>query len=138
MIGGALPCAVGLCSVLLFGAAAAAHHSIAAYYDGNKQTTLDAVVNRMQFVNPHPFLWVDVTASNGATTSWRLELDNRGELVRAGLTADTIRPGDRVTVRGSLGRTQPNELYLLRLERRADGLLYEQIGGRPRLTRPRT
>jgi len=123
------------CGVLLLGTSAAAHHSIAAYYDRSKEVTIDAVVTRVQFVNPHPFLWVDVTRADGGTTAWRLEMDNRGELVRAGLAADTLRSGDRVRVRGSVARSQPNELYISRLERPSDGLLYEQVGGSPRVTR---
>ena len=60
-------------------------------------------------------------------------MDNRSELVAIGVTASTFPPGDRVVVKGSLARTQPQALYLLRLDRPADGFWYEQVGGSPRI-----
>jgi len=106
------------------------HHSIARVYDSARQVTLEGVVTEFRFVNPHPFLIIDAGAE-GAAESWQLEMDNRGELVRIGVTAQTFRPGDRVVVSGSIGRAEPQTLYLRRLERPADGLLYEQRGGTP-------
>jgi hypothetical protein len=111
---------------------AASHHSIAAVYDGSRQQRLEGVVAEFQFVNPHPFVIVAVDA-NGAPEQWRLEMDNRFELQGIGMTSETLRPGDRVVVTGSLGRTEPRTLYIRRLDRPADGFRYEQIGSRPRL-----
>jgi hypothetical protein len=113
---------------------ASAHHSIAAVYDSAKRLTLEASVTEFHFVNPHPFLVVDVPGRGGAPESWRLEMDNRWELSEIGITSDTFRPGDRVVVSGSAGRTQPRTLYLLRLDRTLDGLRYEQIGFSPHVT----
>jgi hypothetical protein len=113
--------------------AAHAHHSIAAVYDGSRQQRLEAVVAEFQFVNPHPFVIVTVEA-NGAAESWRLEMDNRGELQGVGMSADTLKPGDRVVVSGSLGRTEPRTLYIRQLDRPADGFRYEQVGSRPRVS----
>ncbi len=50
-----------------------------------------------------------------------------------GVTADTFRAGDLVNVSGSPGRSQSNILYLWRLDRPADGLRYQQVGGTPSL-----
>jgi hypothetical protein len=124
-------------SALACAGAVSAHHSIAGYYDEGRQVTLDGVVAQFQFVNPHPFLFVDVNDGNRAA-QWRLEMDNRGELVAVGMTAETFRVGDRVVVTGSLGRTQAQTLYIRRLDRAADGFRYEQIGFSPRITRPST
>jgi hypothetical protein len=126
--------------LLALGAAAAAiasrtavgHHSIAAVYDGSRQQRLEGVVAEFQFVNPHPFVIVAVDA-DGAQEQWRLEMDNRFELQGIGMTEETLRPGDRVVVTGSLGRTEPRTLYIRRLDRPADGFRYEQIGSRPRV-----
>jgi hypothetical protein len=107
-------------SALACAGAVSAHHSIAGYYDEGRQVTLDGVVAQFQFVNPHPFLFVDVKDGNRAA-QWRLEMDNRGELVAVGMTAETFRVGDRVVVTGSLGRTQAQTLYIRRLARAADG-----------------
>ncbi|HET7925119.1 MAG TPA: DUF6152 family protein [Rhodanobacteraceae bacterium] len=113
--------------------AAEAHHSIAAVYDSARQQRLEAVVAEFQFVNPHPFVVVTVQA-NGAEESWRLEMDNRFELAGVGMTDTTLKPGDRVVVTGSLGRTEPRTLYIRQLDRPADGFRYEQVGSRPRVS----
>jgi hypothetical protein len=124
--------ALGTAAAAIASRTAASHHSIAAVYDGSRQQRLEGVVAEFQFVNPHPFVIVAVDA-NGAQEQWRLEMDNRFELQGIGMTGETLRPGDRVVVTGSLGRTEPRTLYIRRLDRPADGFRYEQIGSRPRL-----
>ena len=119
--------ALGLPSI-----AAHAHHSIAAVYDSSRQQRLEGVVAEFLFVNPHPFVVVTV-AAGGAEESWRLEMDNRFELQGIGMTSETLRPGDRVVVTGSVGRTEPRTLYIRQLDRPADGFRYEQVGSRPRV-----
>jgi len=120
-------------ALCLASVAAHAHHSISAVYDGSRQQRLEAVVAEFQFVNPHPFVIVTVEA-NGAEESWRLEMDNRGELQGVGMSAETLKPGDRVVVTGSLGRNEPRTLYIRQLDRPADGFRYEQVGSRPRVS----
>src|SRR5262245_47975951 len=95
-----------LAASLVAASPAGAHHSIAAAYDSDKRLTLEGSVTAFHFVNPHPFLVVDVAGPDGAE-SWRLEMDNRGELREIGITPDTFRPGDRVVVSGNAGRTEP-------------------------------
>ena len=110
-----------------------AHHSIAGMYDQSRRVTLDGVIAQYQFVNPHPFVVVDVT-TNGTTQSWKVELDNRWELQNVGMTPTTFNAGDRVIVSGSPGRDRTPLLYVWRLERPADGFVYEQIGTSPRVS----
>jgi hypothetical protein len=124
-------------AMLLGASSAAAHHSIAGIYDSSKRLTIEGTVTAFHFVNPHPFVELDVTDRNGRTERWRLEMDNRRELAAIGMTADTIKPGDRVSVVGSAARNQEPSLYVRTLERRADGFLYEQIGSVPRVRMPR-
>ena len=114
-----------------------AHHSIAGVYDRTREQTVEGTVSRFEFVNPHPFVWIDVRTGN-ATDPWRLELDNRFELAAIGFTAGTIAPGDRVVVVGSMARSEAHRMYVRRLDRPADGFSYEQVGTRPRVrTQPR-
>jgi hypothetical protein len=115
------------------GSATHAHHSIANYYDSKRQETIEGHVSEFRFVNPHPILVVDVAAEGAEPEFWQLEMDNRAELAAIGITAETWKPGDRVVATGSLGRTEPQRLYLLRLERPVDGLYYQQVGSRPRI-----
>jgi len=113
-----------------------AHHSIAGMYDQSRRVTLDGVISQYQFVNPHPFVIIDVT-TNGSTQSWKAELDNRWELQNIGMTPTTFNAGDRVVVSGSPGRDRTPLVYVWRLERSADGFLYEQVGTSPRVSRQR-
>ena len=109
-----------------------AHHSISSVYDGARQVTVEGRVTEFQFINPHPILIIDA-ATEIPAQPWRLEMDNRFELSEIGMSADTFKLGDRVVVTGSLSRTQPQSLYIRRLDRPADGFRYEQVGSRPRI-----
>ena len=122
-------------AIAIGGVSTRAHHSISSVYDSGRQATIEGIVAQFQLINPHPFLFIDVTDRAGKAERWRLEMDNRSELVAIGVTANTLKPGDRVVVKGSLARTQPQALYLLRLDRPADGFWYEQVGSSPRIRR---
>ena len=113
--------------------ALSAHHSLSEY-DSRKQLTLNATVREFHFVNPHPYLLVDVRVGPFAN-AWRLELDNRFELVEIGMTSNTFRRGDEVVVSGAPGRDQKPILYVRELDRASDGFHYEQPGSTPRITR---
>ena len=119
--------------IAISGLAAHAHHSIAAVYDGGRQLRVEGTVLRFQFVNPHPLLTIEVTDRSGIAQQWLLEMDNRSELASVGMTAETLKPSDRVVVTGSLARTEANRLYIYRLDRPADGFRYEQVGSSPRV-----
>jgi hypothetical protein len=109
-----------------------AHHSISSVYDSRRQVTVTGSVREFQFVNPHP--WIGVDADDGGTVRrWRLELDNRWELVDIGMGPETFRPGDVIVATGSAGRDAARSLYVRRLDRAADGLRYEQVGPSPRI-----
>lgn len=98
--------------------------------------TIEGTVAQFQLVNPHPFLFIDVKDAAGEAQRWRLEMDNRSELAAIGVTSNTFKPGDRVVVSGSLARTEAQRLYLLRLDRAADGFWYEQVGQSPKIRTP--
>jgi hypothetical protein len=123
--------------ITLWGIGAAAHHSISGIYDSSRRITVEGSVSQFQLINPHPLLIIDVKDGAGNTQQWRLEMDNRHELVAIGITATTFTPGERVVVSGSLARSQQRSLYLLRLDRPADGFWYEQVGQSPRIRAPR-
>lgn len=127
---------------LLFGiglaipAPAPAHHSIASVYDSSRTATVEGRVTEFRFVNPHPILVINAAYESAPPELWLLEMDNRFELSRIGMSADTYRPGDIVIASGALARNEPRRLYLHRLERPSDNLVYEQIGSMPRFDVP--
>ena len=116
--------------------AAEAHHSIAGMYDEGHPVTLDGSVLEFHFVNPHPFVLLQVKDSSGRDQTWKLELDNRWELVDVGMSATTLKPGDRLTVTGGPAYKQSNAMYVRRMQR-ADGFRYEQVGFSPKVSGPR-
>lgn len=114
---------------------AQAHHSIAGVYDTNQQVTIQGAVAEFQFINPHPYVTIGVRQDSGELQQWKLEMDNRSELVEAGMTKETLKPGDQVVVRGNplkaKGKVKGRVLYIRKLERPADGFVYEQVGRSP-------
>jgi hypothetical protein len=123
-------------AIAVGGTATHAHHSISSLYDSSRQVTIEGIVAEFKLVDPHPFLFVDVKDRTGEAQRWQLEMDNRRELVSIGVTTSTFKPGDLVVVTGSLARKSGQRLYLLRLDRRADGFWYEQVGTSPRIRIP--
>ena len=126
---------VAVFAVLLAGVPVRAHHSIAGAYDAKRPLTLTGTVRQFHFVNPHPWLEVDALDVGGQPRMWRMELDNRSELLAVGMDADTLRPGDRIVVSGIAAVVAPYSLYVRKLER-PDGLRYEQKGAVPVFTPP--
>ena len=104
-MGRLLPLAVVLA---LAAGPAAGHHSLTGTYDSSRQQTIEGTVLEFQFVNPHPLVWLERDGDTGRR--WRLEMDNRFELLGIGMTGSTIRPGDRLVVTGSATRdgSHPN------------------------------
>jgi Family of unknown function (DUF6152) len=127
-------CAYWLVSALSLAATEMyAHHSIAGVYDSSQQVTIEGTITEFRFVNPHPFLIAEVRQA-GVVEAWKLEMDNRSELVDVGMTDKTLKPGERIIVTGSPIRSpQTHALYIRKLDRPADGFQYEQVGTSPRI-----
>ena len=123
--------AAGLLLTALGSGASVAHHSFAGIYDSEQTITVTGTVREFLFIHPHPFLVVEVATPEGKREIWRAEMDNRFELENIGMTQRTFLPGDQVVVSGSPGRRERFILYMWRLERPADKLRYQQIGGTP-------
>jgi hypothetical protein len=98
-----------LVSLLLVARLAAAHHSFAAYFDGQKAVTLTGEVAGVEWTNPHFHFTIDVKDANGAVARWRFEGYPPNMLVRQGWRRDeTLTPGATITVEGWAARSEPN------------------------------
>ena len=107
------------------GSVAHAHHSIAGIYDDSQPVTVEGVVTRFGFVDPHPFVVMEVRDENGRPQRWTMEMDNRWELSQLGFETETLKPGDRLVVLGSPARLKPHSLYIRKLDRPSDGFTYQ-------------
>jgi len=94
-----------LAAPMLLALSADAHHSFPAQYDINQPVTLSGNVTEVQWTNPHIFIHMDVTDEDtGETVNWALELGGPNALLRLGWKRDSLKPGDHITVDGSLAR----------------------------------
>ncbi len=81
-----------------------AHHSFAAEYDSRKTITIHGVVQKVAWMNPHAYVWVDVKDENGQITTYAFESLSPNALMRGGWTRNSLKPGDEVTVDGYLAK----------------------------------
>ncbi len=87
--------------VLLTGAAPVlAHHAFAAEYDSDLPFELSGFVTKAKWVNPHSWLYFDVTGPNGAVTNWGVELAAPNALAGKGLAKTDLQPGQKISVKG--------------------------------------
>jgi hypothetical protein len=92
--------ASALAGFLFSGSAAYAHHAFAAEFDINQPVKLQGKVQKMEWINPHAWIHVDVTGPDGKTVTWMVEGGSPNILLRRGFTKDSLLPGTEVTVEG--------------------------------------
>ena len=87
--------------VLLTVKTATAHHSFDAEYDSKRTTTITGFVTKLDWVNPHAFVFVDVKDENGVVKNFRVEMGPPYALTRGGWKRDTVKIGDKVTIQAA-------------------------------------
>src|SRR5262249_44996335 len=85
------------------------HHSFAAEYDANRPITLNGSIVRVEWTNPHVWIFLDVTRRDVPRTRWAVESSTPNTLVRNGVRRELLSPGTNVTVSGYQARSgQPS------------------------------
>ena len=78
-----------------------AHHSFDAEYDSKKPITLTGYVTKLDWVNPHAFVFVDTKDDAGAVKSYKIEMGPPYALTRGGWKRDSVKIGDKITIQAA-------------------------------------
>jgi uncharacterized protein DUF6152 len=116
-----------LLTALMFARVASAHHSVQSQFDIHKTVTVSGTVSKVEWINPHSYLTLNVKDANGTVQKWAFELGGAGALRRAGMSrADRggLKPGDEVTATALAARDGSNSGFLQELKV-ADGRTFK-------------
>jgi hypothetical protein len=119
-----------ICSLLLGAAAPAfAHHSFAAEFDATKCSDVTGILTKINYVNPHSYIFVDVTNADGRVEEATFQLASTTNLKRGGADRPTLMKsiGKTVTVRGCPSRNGEKNRYAAPWMKLADGTI-QRVG----------
>jgi hypothetical protein len=96
--------------VLLTAIPLLAHHNVTGKFDPARTRTLNGVVTRLDWANPHVHILMDVVEGN-TVRNWAVELESTLDLERSGWNLNTLKPGDAVTIQGMLARDGSPQIW---------------------------
>jgi hypothetical protein len=112
---------------LLLAGSASAHHSVQAQFDIHKAFTVSGTVSKVEWINPHSYLTINVKDADGKVQKWAFELGGPGALRRAGMSREDrggLKPGDEVTASGLAAKDGSTTGFLQELKL-ADGRVFK-------------
>ena len=86
--------------LLIFAAPAAEAHHSTAMYDMEHPSTFKGIVSRVEWTNPHGYIYLNVKNDKGGVDEWAMEINSPNFLRHNGWTSDMVKPGDEITVTG--------------------------------------
>ena len=93
-------------AILVLAFSAYAHHPFSAEYDWKQPVTLTGTVSKVEWSNPHAFLYIDAKDQNGEMMHWTLEMGSPAALTHAGWSRTSLKMGDQVSVDAWMSKTK--------------------------------
>jgi len=100
---------VVLIGAALFVSQAPAHHNFAAEFDADKPLTLEGTLREWEMINPHSWFHIDVEGPDGEVVTWMVEGGSPNQLIRNGVTKNTVALGTHLIIRGYAARDGSNK-----------------------------
>ena len=115
---------VALFTLFTLAAPVFAHHSFTAEFDGSREISITGTITKIDWINPHVYLYVDAKDDSGKVTSWAIETLPTGLLHRMGVTRDLFSEGQIVTIEGYGAKDPTKSLAQLKSVTLPDGHKY--------------
>ena len=94
--------------LLLVSVPVLAHHAFAAEYDSKATMNVTGVVTKIEWTNPHAYIYMDVTEDSGKVTNWAFEGYPPNTLKRTGFSRDLLKVGDKIEMTGAKAKDGAN------------------------------
>jgi DNA/RNA endonuclease YhcR with UshA esterase domain len=117
--------------ILVMAGPVSAHHAVQAQFDVNKTITITGTVSKIEWINPHSYLTLNVKDADGKIQKWAFELAAPAVLRRAGMSREDrggLKPGDEITVTGLASKDGSNSGWLQEIKL-ADGRVIKLVTG---------
>ena len=110
-----VPAIIVVTAALLSAPLVFAHHGLARF-DTTHMVTMQGTITRFDWINPHAYVYADITDQHGKSANWMLECGSLGMLTRFGWSPDVVKRGDKVTVHGFVAKDSSAYMALQKID----------------------